>query len=781
MPRSRGFIVSLVSMSLLALELVWTRLFSAEFFYSYAFLVISLAIMGLGFGALTLRLLPSFGRRPCLGVVLCLAAVSALAGPPLVFFLDLDFNKIMSSWGLVFSRPVGTPADAPTTTAESPEGLTMIGKLAGAVVLLGLPYFFGGLGLATIFRRNHRRLPRLYMADLVGAGAGVVLAVVLMNLCGTPPATCLVVLPLWGAATLAVRRWGRLAPAVLALASIAMIWFSASLLERPRAERAPVVFKHWDATSKLKVYEYGPEARGLNIDNAANSPVLKFDGNWDRAASERFHFGIDVSNLIERFDSCTFLSLGAGGGGDVLQALQAGATEIHAVEVNPYINRMMLTGELAEYTGRIYHDPRVHVVTEDARAYVRQHRNKFDVIYSLSSNSFAALASGSFAMAENYLFTTEAFQDYWQSLTPKGFMMMEHQFYVPRLTAALIEALRNLDVPNPQDHLAVYDLPQMRRQMILLSKRRLTDKIRNTAFGELSEANHERIHLLYPAPESLKDNLINRIVTEGWPAAAKSAKINVSPTTDNRPFVGQMGLWKNLRGRPAVGLGMDVSGYPVSRLIILAIMLVVVILAVPLNLLPYLGKGPRLKAAPWLYFFLIGAAFMAVEVVLIQKYTLFIGPSVYSISTILLTMLVASGIGSRLSPRVGTPEAFVGLLVWLLLEAFVLHHATAAAVNLTMPARMAITVLLVAPLGVVMGMPFPKGAARVGGLVDWGFAVNGAASVLGGAGILLVAMAFGFQVSLLIAAGLYALALTLMSRSTGWTEASRPGATPAVA
>jgi hypothetical protein len=177
---------------------------------------------------------------------------------------------------------------------------------------------------------------------------------------------------------------------------------------------------------------------------------------------------------MKRFPRCAFLSLGAGAGGDVLQALSYGAAEIHAVEVIPHVNRMMTVDDtrgytkaiplppppakpaaagapvptplptatpkpvnneperlvsLAEFSGFIYRDPRVRVVTEDARAYVGRFENHFDIIYSLSSNSFAALASGSFALAENYLFTTEAFSDYWKALTPGGFMIFEHQFF----------------------------------------------------------------------------------------------------------------------------------------------------------------------------------------------------------------------------------------------------------------------------------------------------------------------------------------------------------------
>ena len=165
---------------------------------------------------------------------------------------------------------------------------------------------------------------------------------------------------------------------------------------------------------------------------------------------------------------------------------------------------------MAEFSGHFYRDPRVRVVSEDARAYVGRFENKFDMIYSLSSNTFAALASGSFALAESYLFTTEAFADYWKALSEDGFMMMEHQFYMPRLAASLLDALEGLGVENPREHFAIYDLPQMRRNMILLSRRPLTDEIRNNAFGELTAENYEQIHLLFPAPEDLQDNLINQ-------------------------------------------------------------------------------------------------------------------------------------------------------------------------------------------------------------------------------------------------------------------------------
>ncbi|HUU85359.1 MAG TPA: hypothetical protein VM243_17810 [Phycisphaerae bacterium] len=552
-------------------------------------------------------------------------------------------------------------------------------------------------------------------------------------------------------------------------AALVLAYYAEGLLQAEREERAPVTYTHWDATSKVKIYGYSDQYRGINIDNVANSPVYGFDGDWDRPEDQKYQFGIDVSNLIARFDSCTFLSLGAGGGVDVLQALQAGATDVHAVEVNPHINDLMLDGELADFSGHIYSDPRVRVVTEDARAYVRRHPNTFDVIYSLSSNSWAALASGSFAIAENYLFTVEAFQDYWESLTEDGFMMMEHQFYMPRLTSALVEALDALGVPDPRSHFALYDLPLMRRKMVLVSRRPLTDEIRNNAFGELKPENFGAIHLLFPAPDGLEDNLINRIVLEGWQNVAGSAPVDISPSTDDRPFVGQMGLWRNFKWeKPASMLGLGVFGFPMTQVIVVVILLVVTVLIVPLTFLPYLARGPNLRPAPWLYFLVIGLAFMAAEIALMQRYTLFVGASAYTIAAILLALLVSSGIGSRCSRRLGDATAFVGILVCLVLELSLLPAVARWLGDWPMTPRTVAAALMVLPLGFFMGMPFPKAVLRVGSLVDWGFAVNGAASVLGGALALLLALTYGFRMTLLAVMALYACAYLLISRTSGW-------------
>ncbi|MCP4706446.1 MAG: hypothetical protein GY865_17750, partial [candidate division Zixibacteria bacterium] len=292
-----------MSISIIALEIVWTRLFSAEFFYTFAFLTLSLAILGLGLGGLALRLFKSLNNEKYLGPILSLTGIMALAGPPLVLRLGLKFSALVSEPMMIF-------------------------KLTAAILLLGLTFFLAGIALAMLFRLFHKDMPRLYMADLIGAGGGVVVSIFLMNQIGTPAATFICAIPILLAALISSSRLMKIIPGLLTIGVIALSFYSLPLLDVPKPDRAPVIYKHWDAMAKIKIYDYGDDYRGLNVDNVANSPIIGFDGNWGRPDSLKFHFGIEVDDLIKQFESCTFLSLGAGGGGDVLQALQAGATEI---------------------------------------------------------------------------------------------------------------------------------------------------------------------------------------------------------------------------------------------------------------------------------------------------------------------------------------------------------------------------------------------------------------------------------------------------------------------
>lgn len=211
-------------------------------------------------------------------------------------------------------------------------------------------------------------------------------------------------------------------------------------------------------------------------------------------------------------------------------------------------------------------------------------------------------------------------------------------------------------------------------------------------------------------------------------------------------------------------------GFPLSKIIIYTILFIVVVLILPLNFIPYFLKGKKLKAAPWLYFFSIGMGFMMIEVILIQKYSLFIGTSVYSIVTVLLTLLLFSGIGSFFSNKFSNTIVFSMILIWLLLEILVFGNLTNVLGYLELFPRMIISMIFLAPLGFFMGMPFPKGTAKIGDLIDWGFAVNSTASVLGSTLIVLIAFSAGFKIALLVGGLMYLCAFAIISLKSKFVD-----------
>ncbi len=740
---SRFIIIFLLSLTLISLEIVWTRIFSAEYFYTFAFLTLSLAILGLGLGALTFRMIPFINKKNTLGIMLILSAIFALAGPSIVLSSKLDFAKLLTSW-------------------------EMIAKFVLAVFLLSAPFFTGGIALAKLFRENVEDMPDLYMADLLGAGFGGVVAITFMNVFSTHWAAFLIVIPMILAAFFAEGKL-KYAVVIPLIATFVLLNYSGVLLDPPRKERAPLMHWYWDSMAKIKIFDYGKEARGLNIDNVAHTTAYAFDGDWTKFDTVENYFGLPFEKLMAQNQDCKVMIMGAGGGREVLQALAAKACEVHAVEVNPKINYLLTDGELADFSGNIYQDPRVKVVTDDARAYVRKFENEFDLITSFSSNTFAALASGSFALSENYLFTTEAFMDYYKALSENGFIFMEHQFYIPKVAAEVIDGLTRLGIENPKEHFAVYNLPGMKRNLIVIGKKPLTKEIINEGIIPIIPENHNDIHLLYPCDDSLKGNIVNRVVNDGWETVMQNSDIDIAPCDDDKPFVAQMGLMKNFEFAKLKELTpYEFRGFPVSKLVVTAILLIVIILVLPLMLIPYLKKGEKLKAAPWLYFFSIGIAFMVVEIILIQRYTLFIGASSYSFVTILLTILIASGIGSKFSEKFDNKFPFMAIAFLILMEIFVFRSVTSLLVSWDQIPRIIVSIILVSPLGFFMGMPFPKAAKRVGDLIDWGFAVNGVASVIGSTAIILIVINFGFSLGLLAGVIFYLSAMFLMNSKLAW-------------
>jgi hypothetical protein len=199
---------------------------------------------------------------------------------------------------------------------------------------------------------------------------------------------------------------------------------------------------------------------------------------------------------------------------------------------------------------------------------------------------------------------------------------------------------------------------------------------------------------------------------------------------------------------------------------------------------PTLAGVGRKRAALWaLYFAGLGLGFIMVEIVLIQRFHLFLGYPVYSLSVVLFTVLLASAIGSFMADKWSQPHHSARMLPRILallcgvlaLYALALPRLLDAALSASTSVRIIVAVAVVAPLGLLMGMPFPTGLRRAGreanGLIPWAWAVNGAASVFGSTLTMLISMTYGFTASFLAGAAAYAVAFGVAIGMT-WPRAT---------
>jgi hypothetical protein len=171
--------------------------------------------------------------------------------------------------------------------------------------------------------------------------------------------------------------------------------------------------------------------------------------------------------------------------------------------------------------------------------------------------------------------------------------------------------------------------------------------------------------------------------------------------------------------------------------------------------------------------------YILVEIAFIQRFVLFLGHPTYALTVVIFLLMLSSGAGSLFSRRwlPRTELAWMPLLlviIALLGNVFLLPRGLAAWVGLGFAYRLAICGILLIPLGFVMGMPFPTGLRalatvsipelpnREDNAVEWAWAMNAAASVLGSVLAMMIAIQFGLTVTLACGLVAYVLALALL-------------------
>ncbi len=797
--------VFLTSLSTLTLEVVLTRLFSVTMWYHFAFLAISLALMGSAVAGVVLYFFPAVAKPEQARRWIGLAALGLALSVPLTFllYLNIPFQVNIRRLSLSFNQVLW---------------------LALIYLDLTIPFFLSGLVLSLALSAWSEQAGRIYWADLSGAALGCLFSILALDVLGGAGAVLVVgtvaamaglVLVGGGRREGGKPRFYRLGMALLILLALTgLTWGNARqgwitiTVNKVGGEEPERLYERWNAYSRVTVYPERPwpHTWGLSsqyegpflghmlmlIDAVAGTPIQEFHGDFEEVAFLQYDLPSFAYYLVDRPQ---VLVIGPGGGRDVLAALASGATYVTAVEVNPAVVEAV-EGPFADYAGHVYARPDVEVVVNDARGYIARSPHQYDVIQASLIDTWAAGGSGAFALSENSLYTIDAFLDYFDHLTDDGVLTIS-RWYLPqrpaetlRLLSTGIAALERMGVAEPERCVAVVSLPAPQISTeglatVLFKRTPFTDE----EIARIRQVAEELDFVLLWLPGESPTEEVGAFVA-GTDRAAFIADypLDISPATDDRPF-----FFNLVRFGDLLDPSLSASGvYQTSMeaiLILGAVLGMTVVMGTLFVLFPlWLGARQRGLARPsgglLAYFGTLGVGFMLVEVPTIQRLTVYLGRPVYSLAVVLFSLLLFSGLGSLWTGRRSDGDAsrrvtriFASLVVLAVLHAVVgawLLHAT---MGWSLAARLAMTVALLAPLGLLMGMPFPLGMHWAGthqpGVVPWLWGVNGVTSVLGSALGIALAIHFGFRIVLLVAAGVYGLAGVLMAR-----EVRRPSAPP---
>ncbi|PLX80697.1 MAG: hypothetical protein C0616_07330 [Desulfuromonas sp.] len=788
-----------LSLATLMYELILTRIFAVIMWYHFASMAISLALFGISLAALLVYLKADWfppdktERQASLCGVAFALSVSFFFGLFVWFRLQPQVGfKILS----FFHQTHFQPFQQGFNNVDLP--VDMLLSLTLLYLLTALPFFCSGLGITLLLRRHLASIGRLYSWDLLGAGAGCLLIIPILKLVGGM--TGLLAIGLVGlfAAWLLSPDRGRgirVVPLIIGLvllaAGIGNYLYDYAGVRFVRGRYEPnILWSGWNSFSRVAVYPvrgegeeqaWGlsrrfrgsiPEQLGVVIDDTGYTTMYR----WDDGENFDF-FRHNVIALAYRIkQQPTGLVIGPGGGKDVLAALAGGASKVTALELNPLVAEAV-NDRFGSFTGELYRRPGVELAVDEGRSWIRRQQRAWDVIQASAVFGRMPPSAGAFTLSENNLYTLEAFRDYWEHLSDDGILTISRFIYEReslRLVSLGLAFLREQGVTDPAAHIAV--IKERGLANFMLKKSPFTAE--EIAALRTMTADLAFQEVLLPDRRDGNDPFHRLVQSDGNPIFYDSIPFDVRPTSDDKPFFYYMfkpGDFLNLFFFPTEIPFSDRAILTLRNLLVVVTALVLVCLLLPLSLL----RGRALLArGGWrrlLYFSCLGLGFMLLEIGMLRQFILFLGPPIYALAVILCALLVFSGFGSLLAARVppGREKRWLltVLLALVLLSQFY-SYGLAMLLDSMLAAPILVrcfaSVMLLVPLGLLLGFPLPLGMRLLHGdaaAVAWSWGVNGATSVFGALLAVVIAMNAGFTVTLLSGGAVYAVgALALL----GW-------------
>lgn len=774
-------------------------------------MIVSLALLGFGASGTTLTIFPRWLRRH-----------------PQHHLFGLSMASGLSMLGAyVLSNQV--PFDS-FTIAWDP---WQVAILALHYVALATPFFFSGLVVGLLLTAYPQVAGQTYAVNLVGSALGCVVALYASSIFGgegtvafSSGLAALAALTVFPVKLLNTSRLAKAAYPILGLLAVTLLVGNTYLMRMYAGDGtknsfldlhispyksisyalqypgSQLIFHEWNALSRVDVvsspgirslpglsYRYPglpPQENGLLVDGDDLNPLLLPE------ASLSFSDHMPSAIAFQLRPGAETLVLEPRGGADILIAHSLGASEVTAVEPNPLI---------LSAAAHIYTLPNTLVVTEAPRSFMHQTSQTFDIIVFALSNNYRPVNSGAYSLGEDYRYTVESFQSALDRLKPDGLLVVNRWLQLPpsewlRTFALAVTALEASGL-EPEGRIVAFRGFNLGT---LLVKRTpfTTDELEavrefaaSRAFDmvyapDIRPEETNRFNVLdEPSYYQAFTGLLNSPSPADWYAAYP---FDVNPPKDDRPFFGHFFKWSQTpqvlatlgkTWQPFGGAGYFV----VLVLLGLALILVCCLILLPLALVGGASttqsspsKAPRhLRLYVVTYFGLLGLAFLLIEIPLIQHFILFLGHPVYALTAVLFTLLLFSGLGSHFAHQLPQRASLTLLIAFILFTPWLLPFVFKLSLGMSLARRLAITLILLAPIGFLMGTPFPQGIRGLQGkfphLIPWAWGVNGATSVVAAVLSALLSLSFGLRAVLLFGAacylGVWLIAPRLMAQQAG--------------
>lgn len=791
------FLVTLVT---LMMEIILTRVFDVILTPNMAYMVITLAMFCFGLSGVYVALRRTLVHkevRNFLAILALLFGIFSIAILPVLNWLPFNYRKIMEAPFLQFF------------------------SFFGMYLSLVVPFFLAGLIISTLFSAYAKKIQSLYFWDLTGAAVGCIIFIPFMLLIGPGGLLfCSTALAFFASALFSSRRAWTITVTIIGVVIMSIPFFHSpeyfdfrDHINKLASQLGKSELTLWDPISKIDVNEtnqFDPETlidvsktriKLINYDGGTQQSVIyPFDGNFQKLRDNipdvfKEHFwqvGVLASHYLKRDTNQRVMIIGCAGGQEIKAALVYGADHVSGVEM---VKTVVDLGKniYAGYNGNIFNHPKVHVMAGEGRSALRSNNERFDIIQIFSNHTSSSIASGSGAVATNYLQTVEAYREYFEHLTDNGILQINHHVYPKMVTIAGV-AWKQMGRNDFRKHVLVFEKQGERDNVpTFLVKMKPWTEQEVTELKHLFSLSHQIKYKLVEDPLHPERSFLSAMFysgdLKGLCELDKKIEFRIMPSTDDKPYFlflrKKIGLVESnsnnfmnlstaylLNSQMKKFIPMDIINLFVTGAASLFFFLIFIVF--PLH---FTGVGktkwPR-KASCLVYFSCLGAGFIMFELVFIQIFMQFIGFPLYTYSAVIFTLLFGAGIGSLSSGNLGVSVMrrwmmpFVGILLTGIFLLVTYGYIFDFFIAYPLVIRLLLSSLLIFPLGFFMGMPFPLGILaiknRPSGAIAWAWAMNSVFTVGGGLASVVLAIFFGFRLTLLLALAFYVVAFLMFSR-----------------